>query len=63
MSEFDNYTKCQIVQIQAIDIVKFLVNAIDIRDVTCETTNKIQKMFNLVHNNPLDYGIKEDKSN
>ena len=61
--EFNESTKAQIVQIQGLQIIKFLAKAMQCGDIRSETTNKIQKMFNILNNNSIDYGIKEIEIN
>lgn len=61
--EFDNGTKEQVVAIQSLQIIKYLLAKIQDRDVSTETTNKIQRMFNIINDNDIEYGVKETESN
>ena len=42
-------TKCQILQIQSIDIVKFVFEVVTERKTDDKSVQKMQKMFNIVH--------------
>ena len=45
----DELTKCQILQIQGIDIVKFVFKVVGERKTDDESVQKMKKMFDIVH--------------
>lgn len=46
----DDFTTCQILQIQSIDIVKFVFEVVEERKTDDESVQKMKKMFDIVHN-------------
>lgn len=46
----DEFTTCQILQIQSIDIVKFVFKVVTERKTDNDSVQKMQKMFNIIHN-------------
>ena len=55
-------TQLQILEIQACDIVKYLMNKVMLNNYNEEDITKIQKMFNIIKGNDINYGIKETNS-
>jgi hypothetical protein len=55
-------TQLQILEIQACEIVKYLMNKVMMDNYNEEDITKIQKMFNIIKGNGIDYGIKETNS-
>lgn len=56
-------TQQQILEIQACEIVKYLMDKVMMNNYNEEDITKIQKMFNIIKGNDIDYGIKETDSN
>lgn len=55
-------TQIQILEIQACDIVKYLMDKVMMGRYNEEDITKIQKMFNIIKGNDINYGIKETNS-
>ena len=55
-------TQLQILEIQARDIVKYLLDKVMMHNYNEEDITKIQKMFNIIKGNDINYGIKETDS-
>ena len=58
-----NATQLQILEIQSCDIVKYLMDKVMMDSYNEEDVTKIQKMYNIIKGNDIDYGIKETDSN
>ena len=56
-------TQLQILEIQARDIVKYLLDKVMMDNYNEEDITKIQKMFNIIKGNDINYGIKETNGN
>ena len=56
-------TQLQILEIQARDIVKYLMDKVMMDNYNDEDITKIQKMFNIIKGNDINYGIKETNGN
>ena len=56
-------TQLQILEIQARDIVKYLMDKVMMNNYNEEDITKIQKMFNIIKGNDINYGIKETNGN
>ena len=56
-------TQLQILEIQARDIVKYLMDKVMMNNYNEEDIAKIQKMFNIIKGNDINYGIKETNGN
>ena len=55
-------TQLQILEIQACEIVKYLMDKVMMDKYNEEDITKIQKMFNIIKGNDINYGIKETNS-
>ena len=56
-------TQLQILEIQGTEIVKYLMNKVMMGNYNEEDIAKIQKMFNIIKGNDINYGIKETNGN
>ena len=56
-------TQLQILEIQACDIVKYLMDKVMMGNYSEEDIAKIQRMFNIIKGNDINYGIKETNGN
>ena len=61
--EMSDATKKQIMAIQGRDIIMFLLKVADKDDCDPKDIEKIQKMFNIINDNNINYGIKETNGN
>ena len=57
--EFNDKTKAQIVKIQLLDIIKYCANFLEDGNVMPEDVEKIQLLFKIVNNKPID---KDEKN-
>lgn len=56
--EFNDKTKAQIVKIQLFDIIKYCANILEDGNVMPEDVEKIQLLFKIINNKPIDKNEK-----
>ena len=49
MSELNSATKAQIIEIQCLDLLKYVCKVIEVGDIRDETIEKVQKLFDVLH--------------
>lgn len=49
MSELNDATKAQIIEIQCLDILRYVCKVIKTGDIREETVKKVQKLFDVLH--------------
>lgn len=49
MNELNEATKAQIIKIQCFDVLKYVCEVIEYGDVRDETVEKVQRLFDIVH--------------
>jgi len=49
MSELNDATKAQIIKIQCLDLLKYVCKVIEAGDIREETIEKVQKLFDTLH--------------
>lgn len=52
-------TKLQIIAIESSEIIKYLLDKVMMDNYTDKDASNIQKMFNIIKGNDINYGIKE----
>ena len=52
-------TKLQIIAIESNEIIKYLLDKVMMDNYTDKDVSNIQKMFNIIKGNDINYGIKE----
>ena len=55
-------TQLQILEIQGSEIIKYLMDKVMIGNYNEEDIVNIQKMYNIIKGNDIDYGIKKTNS-